>query len=293
MVTFWCLYCRSTRNSRIECLWVEVGTQFARRWRGFFVRCERRHRLDVENGNHLWVIQKLFLGTINTDCEEFQEEWNVHPISGPMTNNKSPQVRCCIIYVMDRTWFLWRTKDLRLISHVTLGEYQDDCIGIHPLTIEQYYGIDGRERIPRHGQTGAGHPPDKDPGSDDDDDAADQRDGILWRLEADLQNQVHHQAVEVPRNRSPFASAQDEAEFWSMLERVILEDITPTGYGLLPEEFAEEDGEPATEYIPIGRHGTRFVTISLAEPVWATRAKIWCQALATFTAFETRQHFIA
>jgi len=78
-----------------------------------------------------------------------------------------------------------------------------------------------------------------------------------------------------------------------MLERVILEDITPTGYGLLPEEFAEEDGEPATEYIPIGRHGTLFVTISLAEPVWATQAKIWCQALATFTAFETRQHFIA
>lgn len=99
--------------------------------------------------------------------------------------------------------------------------------------------------------------------------------------------------MEVPRNRSPFACAQDEAEFWSVLERVILEDITPTGYGLLPEEFAEEGGEPATECIPIGRRGTRFVTISLAEPIWATRAKIWCQALATLTAFETRRHFTA
>ena len=78
-----------------------------------------------------------------------------------------------------------------------------------------------------------------------------------------------------------------------MLECVILEDITPTGYGLLPEEFAEEDGEPATEYIPIGQRGTRFVTISLAEPIWTTWAKIWCQALATLTAFETRQHFTA
>ncbi|KAK7000661.1 hypothetical protein R3P38DRAFT_3616554 [Favolaschia claudopus] len=35
------LWGTSTRNTRIERLWVEVGSQFARRWRGFFLRLER------------------------------------------------------------------------------------------------------------------------------------------------------------------------------------------------------------------------------------------------------------
>lgn len=254
----------STRNSRIERLWVEVGTQFVRRWRGFFLRCERCHRLDVENSRHLWLIQKLFLRAINDDCEEFRQEWNLHPISG-MTNNKSPQ-------------------DLRLISRAKLGEYHDDCKGIHPLTIERYYGVHGHERIRRNGQTGAGHPPDEDPESDDEEIIADRRDGILQSLEADLQDQVRHDAVEVPGNGLPFACAEDEAEFWSVLERVVLEDITPTGYGLLPEELAGD--ESTIECIPLGRRGTRSVTVSLEDPIWARRAKIWCQALATLTLFE-------
>ncbi|KAJ6592418.1 hypothetical protein B0H19DRAFT_917321 [Mycena capillaripes] len=44
----------STRNTRIERLWVEVGTQFARRWRAFFT------------------------------------QWNLHPLSGRLTSDQSP-----------------------------------------------------------------------------------------------------------------------------------------------------------------------------------------------------------
>ncbi|KIO03161.1 hypothetical protein M404DRAFT_146356, partial [Pisolithus tinctorius Marx 270] len=95
---------------------------------------------------------------------------------------------------------------------------------------------------------------------------------------------VRHDAVEVPGNGLPFACAEDEAEFWSVLERVVLEDITPTGYGLLPEELAGD--ESTIECIPLGRRGTRSVTVSLEDPIWARRAKIWCQALATLTLFE-------
>ncbi|KAG1886265.1 hypothetical protein F4604DRAFT_1572607, partial [Suillus subluteus] len=78
-------------NSRIEHLWVEVGTQFVRRWRAFFSRLERLHRLDIEKTGHLWLLQNLFLDAINDDCKTFREEWNLHPIAGPSTNNKSPQ----------------------------------------------------------------------------------------------------------------------------------------------------------------------------------------------------------
>ncbi|KAI6001046.1 hypothetical protein F5J12DRAFT_713658 [Pisolithus orientalis] len=263
------MYYRSTRNSRIERVWVEVGTQFVRRWRGFFSRCERLHCLNPGDSSHLWLIQRLFLREINDDCEDFQCEWNLHPISGPTTNNKSPQ-------------------DLRLISNVTLGEYYDEYEGIHPLTIERYYGVHGHVRVRRNGQTGAGHCPDEEPEADDEEIATNEHNGILRRVGADLQEQVRHEAVEVPGKGSPFACVKDEAEFWSVLDRVVIEDITPAGYG---DDHGSEGDESTEEHIAIGRQGTRFVTVSLAEPIWARRAKTWCQALAVLTLFDADGYF--
>jgi hypothetical protein len=63
-----------------------------RHWRAFFNRLERLHGLDIEKTSHLWLLQNLFLDAINDDCKDFCEEWNLHPIAGPSTNNKSPQV---------------------------------------------------------------------------------------------------------------------------------------------------------------------------------------------------------
>lgn len=85
----------STSNTRIEQLWVEVGTQFARRWRAFFFRLEWLHNLDRKNPHHLWLLHLLFLEEINHDCDEFQLQWNTHPISG-LDHGKSPQVCCCL-----------------------------------------------------------------------------------------------------------------------------------------------------------------------------------------------------
>jgi hypothetical protein len=85
-------FSRSTRNIRIERLWVEVGTQFARRWRAFFTRVGRLHHLDRKNLSHLWLLHCLFLPALNNDCKEFQNEWNLHPISGRLTNDQSPAV---------------------------------------------------------------------------------------------------------------------------------------------------------------------------------------------------------
>jgi len=81
----------STHNSRIEWLWVEIGTQFARRWRAFFLRLEKYHLLDRSDSHHLWLLQFLFLDDINQDCEEFRQDWNAHPLSGK-GGNQSPNV---------------------------------------------------------------------------------------------------------------------------------------------------------------------------------------------------------
>lgn len=80
----------STHNTRIERLWVEVGSQFARRWRAFFFRLERCHHLDRNDPHHIWLLHYLFLDAINEDCQGFQDSWNAHPLSGD--GNRSPNV---------------------------------------------------------------------------------------------------------------------------------------------------------------------------------------------------------
>ncbi|KAK7061176.1 hypothetical protein R3P38DRAFT_2493838, partial [Favolaschia claudopus] len=62
----------STHNTRIERMWVEVGTQFARQWRAFFTRLKDLHQLDRHNPGHLWLLHKLFLQSINDDCRQFK-----------------------------------------------------------------------------------------------------------------------------------------------------------------------------------------------------------------------------
>ncbi|KAJ7916413.1 hypothetical protein B0H13DRAFT_1609395 [Mycena leptocephala] len=81
----------STRNTRIERLWVEVGSQFARPWRGFFLRLGRLHGLDRDNPHRLWLLHYIFLDDINKDCNDFQHHWNNHPISGK-GHDQTPEV---------------------------------------------------------------------------------------------------------------------------------------------------------------------------------------------------------
>ncbi|KAG1867245.1 hypothetical protein DFJ58DRAFT_654437, partial [Suillus subalutaceus] len=250
-------YHRSTQNSRIERLWVEVGTQFVRHWRAFFSRLERLHRLDIEQTGHLWLLQNLFLDAINDNCKTFREEWNLHPIAGPSTNNKSPQ-------------------DLRLISQATLGIYRDNCDGVHPDTIEQYYGTHGREQTRHHGQTGAGHPDDEDTNSEDQ---------LILQIEEDQERNIRHAAVEVPGKKSPFETQHDENLFFSTVEQIVTEGIVPEGYGLLPDE--QGDDAAMIEVLQFGRRRTKSITISLSDPIWEAHATLWCQGLSALSLFET------
>lgn len=53
---------------------------------------EDRFQLDRGNPHHLWLLTNLFLSEIQEDCERFQREWNMHPISTPGVGDKSPFV---------------------------------------------------------------------------------------------------------------------------------------------------------------------------------------------------------
>ncbi|KAG8991844.1 hypothetical protein FRB90_001208 [Tulasnella sp. 427] len=80
----------STRNTRIERLWREVGSQFVRRWKVFFLRLEAEYDLDKNNTSHLWLLHTLFLESLNEDCDRFRQNWNAHGVSGKATQHRSP-----------------------------------------------------------------------------------------------------------------------------------------------------------------------------------------------------------
>ncbi|KAG1827023.1 uncharacterized protein BJ212DRAFT_1257563, partial [Suillus subaureus] len=223
----------STHNSRIERSWVEVGTQFACMWHAFFYQLERLHGLNVSNAQHLWLLHELFLRQIESDCNTFQAEWNVHPISGE-GHDQSP-------------------NDMRLMGQLKHGLYADDCEGVHPDIIRQYYGTAGRpiHRAPH--QTGAGHPSDEE--WEDINDAEDIGTEDLQELPqliaADHNAHFHHKPVRVPKHASPFCSATLYDTFCQALDQVQEAEHIPDGFGILPHEW-DDDEYPSHEIIQSG-----------------------------------------
>ncbi|KAG1844109.1 hypothetical protein C8R48DRAFT_818693 [Suillus tomentosus] len=67
-------------------------------------------------------------------------------------------------------------------------------------------------------------------------------------------------------------------------EEIIAEDITPCDCRLAGNEW-EGDEYPIFKAIPVGRRGSKELHVSLAEPSWFNRARLWCQALLVLSYF--------
>ncbi|KAK7016173.1 hypothetical protein R3P38DRAFT_3321557 [Favolaschia claudopus] len=242
-------------------LWVEVGSQFARRWRAFFYRLEALHGLDRGNPHHLWLLHFLFLDLINEDCDSFRSEWNCHPISGE-GHDQSPEEMC----------FMGRLQN---------SFYDEDCNGVHPNVLERYYGTHGRERQRAAGETGAGQLKDEEisnppsaTGSQSDD-----TESLEERIAEAHEDNFHHEAVAVPKQANPFDDDDSMKLFYDTLEAAIQNNVVPHGYGLQSDEWGE-DGYPSFEILKSGRHGSKRLRIALPDFVWRPRAEMWGRALA-------------
>ncbi|KAF9033010.1 hypothetical protein BDP27DRAFT_1245711 [Rhodocollybia butyracea] len=263
----------STHNTRIERLWVEVGSQFARAWRAFFFRLEELHGLDRKNSFHLWLLHFLFLNLINEDCKEFVENWNAHPISGE-GHDRSP-------------------NDLLFLGQLDHGVYED-CPEVDPNLLRRFYGVHGKPVQRQAHQTGAGHPPDEEQ-SDTDSKGTD--DGSEWmgighsgenELEGEDKNEFNAEAVEAPVHTNPFQNDETYRVFEAALDRLDETGQIPLGYSIHPSEW-EEDGYPALGSIRSGRKGSKRLEIALPDSVWRPRSVRWVQGLYLMDQLMDRQ----
>ncbi|KAI9572554.1 hypothetical protein HD554DRAFT_2066360 [Boletus coccyginus] len=158
--------------------------------------------LNPSNPNHLWLLHALFLDMINDNCQRFQDEWNCHPISGPNTNNKSP----CMCH----------------------GIYHDDCEGIHPDLIHEFYGMEGTPLQYSKGKSGAGNP-------------------------------IDEETVHIPTLKSPFTDRNEAQSYY-------IQKILPSDFRLMPAKW-KTDHYPVFEFIHIKWRGSKQLDISLADSI--------------------------
>lgn len=170
---------------------------------------------------------------------------------------------------------------MRLIGQVSHGIYVDDCTGVHPDVISEFYGIHGPIHERDIDETGAGHLGDEDVPSVEPN-CLEMDDEDWGELEAGIETaqapNFHHEAVGVPKHASPFTDKADEAIFRTALLRVQEFGLVPSGYGLLPDEW-DDDTYPTHETINSGRRGLRGLHVNLPGTVWRPRAELWGQAL--------------
>nr|GAT42662.1 predicted protein [Mycena chlorophos] len=259
------LWGSSTNNTRIERLWVEVGSHFVRQWRAFFYRLEDLHHLERRNPEHLWLLHQLFLDRINDDCDEFRAVWNLKPISGE-GHNRSPEA-------------LLKLGQLQHGRYANASEYEND----HPAVLQHYYGTHGP--VQQRTQTGAGQLDDEEVSDADSDieaysDSDDENPHLNAAAIAESQrDEFNHKPVSVPKHSCPFDQDLDFQRFVQAIEQSTRKDLLPVGYGIRAEEW--EDGIYAPYYIiKSGRKGSKRLRVDLPDEIWRPRSELWTRALA-------------
>lgn len=238
------------------------------------------------------MLNMIFLDQVNSDCDAFRAEWNSHPISGPSTQNRSPQVSAVSYCERIKIHIYHSIQDIRFLGQLEHGVYidsdNDEFGGINLRDLNLYLGTHGRQRASQEDEDG------DDEAWEDEDEAAGSDSDFAFSHSSSVPSQgqdpnviravrgaVRHRSIRVPRIVNPFGRDEDaEDAFLRSLNRVRQDGAIPVGFGF--SEFDEElDEYNPVEYIRVGK--VRQMPISLSEDTWRPRIIEWVQALKGLT----------
>lgn len=137
-------------------------------------------------------------------------------------------------------------QDIRFEGELKYGKYNGGHLDdTHPKTVEKYTSSSAEEP------------------------------NLAQMIADDQESNIRHDAVDPPKQASPFIKPASEEIFWKALRDLDKEDIIPGGFGIAQNEW--EDGSyPEVESISIAR---KDVNIILPFSIWWPRAVHWARTL--------------
>ncbi|KAE8192335.1 hypothetical protein CF336_g4472 [Tilletia laevis] len=133
----------STRNQRIERMWVDVQRWNTAKYKAMFETLEDDGILDVASPIHLWVLHVVFLPQLNRALQHFADVWNRHPIRTANHNWSPEQKHTAGVLDAERKGF-----DLRAQPAALEDEEAGEHLRQHAMRNFAEYGDD----IPRRGR---------------------------------------------------------------------------------------------------------------------------------------------
>jgi hypothetical protein len=149
-----------------------------------------------------------------------------------------------------------------------LGFYdEDDCEGIHPDTIQEYYGTTQAHVKRGVDQTGAGHPPEELDGDC-------MEIGLIGNVVQDQDSDIRHNSIPTPDH---------EASLMAPEHLTLLSDCLAALKGG-PDDFLRSIADGVFEWDPVavmkvGHRRQKELVISLVDVAWERRALLWIAAI--------------
>jgi hypothetical protein len=271
----------STHNTRIERVWVEVGVQFARRWKAFFERLEEHYFLRPDKPEHLWLLNTLFLEEINQDVQMFVHHFNNHGVKNSDMGSKTPKVCVCLAILLHTEP---QYQAMRIEGMLQHGVYLDSWSDAGESELAANLGA----TAPGFGNTTAA--PNRDEASDvstsgshksSTNEASHSTESSFVNdphVRTRVQREIKHHPVRIRRIAPPFDQDQQNILFGRIADR-LAQHCIPQSFGLHQTEPNYLPYNPI-QTIRVGpNRRNRLNQINLPQDIWLPRIEQWVTSL--------------
>jgi hypothetical protein len=157
-----------------------------------------------------------------------------------------------------------------------LGVYnEDDCEGIHPNAIQEYYGTTQEHIHRRTNQTGAGHPPEE---YENDYTETNLIDEVIQDQDSD----IRHDSIPTANHEAPSISSEYLTLFSDCLAILRNDDQGDLLRSVAGQVFMWDP----VEVMRVGQRRQKELVISLEDATWERRALLWLAGLRVLDSLQ-------